>query len=58
VFLVVNIMLKPKMYNNVKMQMWNNQDQICEVGRLNSPSERAGILSSVADTGTDLFICN
>jgi len=63
--------------------MWNNQNQICEVGKLNQPPqdggnifqpmnlsfesakqiERAekrtrgkGILSSVADTGAELFI--
>ena len=55
-FQVVNIMLKPKMHNDVKMQMWNNEDQICEVGKLNRPSERVGILSSVVDTGTELLI--
>ena len=35
-------------------RMWNNQDQICEVRKLNGLSKGAGILSSVIDT--KLFI--
>lgn len=35
-------------------RMWNNQNQIVEVGKLNGLSEGAGFLSSVIDT--DLFL--
>jgi len=38
--------------------MWNNKNKInCQTNfKLNGPSEGAGILSSVADTGAELFI--
>ena len=38
--------------------MWCNKDQICEIdqGKLNSPSEGAGIASTLADTGLEMFI--
>jgi len=37
--------------------MWNNKNKICQANfKLNGPSEGAGILSSVADTGAELFI--
>ena len=38
--------------------MWNNQNQICKErsGKLISPSEGAGILDTMASTGTDMLI--
>ena len=37
--------------------MWYNQNKICkESGKLNSPSEGAGILDTMASTGTDMLI--
>ena len=37
--------------------MWYNKDKICETdGKRGSPSKGAGILDTVASTGTDLLI--
>ena len=35
--------------------MWDNQNQIHK-GKLIGPSEGAGIMSSLADTGAEMFI--
>ena len=36
--------------------MWYNKDEICEVKKLNSPHQGAGLMSSIGDTAMEAFI--